>query len=145
MTNLRQLQVATRDRIRPAVLDWNSMWFERRTIPAPAYAVFARDPWADLNRAQGNSSAARWHLQIGLYLAAPTPQAEESAHSKMSDLADTQGPIMSRLRDRLIRDDLYGLVRHSIKFGQGRGFKIVHRNGDRILAAYIEFDCLTDS
>lgn len=145
MTNLRQLQMAARDRIRPAVPDWSSMWFERRVIPAPAYAVFARDPWADLYRAQGNSSSARWHLQVGLYLSAPTPQAEEAAHAKMSALADTQGPIMSRLRDRLIEDDLSALVGRSIKFCQGRGFRIVHRNGDRILAAYIEFDCITSN
>lgn len=143
MTNLRQLQMATRDRIKPAVSDWNSMWFERRTIPAPAYGVFSRDPWADLTVAQGNSSAGRWHLQVGLYLAVPTPQAEESAHVKMSDLIDTEGPIMSRLRDRLIRDALYDLVGHTIKFGLGRGLKVVHRNGDRILPAYIDFDCRT--
>lgn len=145
MTNIADIQLAVRDRISPEVEGWNPLWFEPRTIPAPAFAVMPRDPWANLSRAQGNSSGAKWHMQIGLYLAVPTKEAEEAAWLKMSDLTGTRGAIMTRLRDRYIEDDLYRLVGRSVKFVQGRGLKVVNRNNARILPAYIEFDCITSS
>lgn len=140
MSDLNQVSMAIRDRISPAVLDWNALWFEPRVIPVPAYAVMPRDPWADLMRAQGNSSSAKWFMQVGLYLNALD---EEAARIRMGTMAGTTGPIMSRLRDKLIDDDLYQLAGHNVKFQLGRGFKVLHRNQHRILAAYIDFDVTT--
>lgn len=143
MTSGRDVSKAIVARIEPAVTAFdakNPLWFEPLVIPAPAYAVFDREPWAELQIAQGNSTAARWFKTIGLYLPIPGVADEEAAREQMEKLTDTEGPIMLALRDRVIKDALFDLCGRSMKFGKGRGKKPVVRRGNWILPAYIDLD-----
>lgn len=143
MTTDRQVSEAILGRIEPAVSALNPknpLWFEPLVIPAPAVAVFPRDPGTDLAITGGNSTAARWFMTIGLYLPIPGGADEYGPRAEMGVLTGTTGPIMLALRSRTIKDDLFNLCGRAIHFGKVRGKKPVSRRGNWILPAYIDLD-----
>lgn len=143
MTNLLQLSEAVRDRIQPTMTAFGEcLWYERRPMPAPSWAVLYRDPWGDLTEAQGGSTAGKFHMSIGAWLSA---RDEEAARVQMYQLADTQDTVMGLLRDKMITDDLSLLCGRSVKILQGRGLKVLTRNLGEILPMYIDFDVTTRS
>lgn len=137
MADIVEVSEAVRDRLSPALPDWNTFWFEPSPIPTPALCI-KPDPqrFADYQQVMG--AYTKWHLRIAFYLPA---NDQEASHRMMAALTDPKGLVIATLRSDDIDDALADLCRGDVEPTTGRGWGVVRRNRSRYLSADIGICC----